>query len=307
MVIHKPPGFCTTYPWTRVRVPAGTGTGQAGDTRGLPQQALSSCGPFHIWQLLLNLASNVSLVWIAWPILNIGNRVCRAVWTILNIKVTTIGKRGEFSRNCAGSILSDRSSDTRTFEHEHVPENLNLTLHKPINQQPAMSLCRTVPPKRAKRTAFGTRWILNLQRPFNEKQRTIDMKFINALTSFLVAFNGLAFDFLVQATPLSRRDVIAPRIITPDAGTVWTIGQVETVTWWVANELHCRRTICWWGHCIIYSRDTSNFPPDSRITNPIGQVILGYLDNSPSLHLDFGVFLFVLLSISTVCIIAHFV
>ena len=115
------------------------------------------------------------------------------------------------------------------------------------------------------------------------------MKFINALTSFLVAFSGLAFAFLVQATPLSRRDVIAPRIITPNASTVWTIGQVETVTWWVVNELHCRRIICWWGHCIIYSRDTSNFPPDSQITNPIGQVILGYLENN-RLHLDFGVF-----------------
>ena len=68
------------------------------------------------------------------------------------------------------------------------------------------------------------------------------MKF-NVLTGFLVAFSGLAFASLVQATPWSRRDVIVPRIITPNASTVWTIGQVETVTWYVANELCCRRAI----------------------------------------------------------------
>ncbi|KAF9553888.1 hypothetical protein CPC08DRAFT_645028 [Agrocybe pediades] len=83
-------------------------------------------------------------------------------------------------------------------------------------------------------------------------------------------FKGLTtlFAFLavnVHATPLSRRDVIAPHITSPHEGTVWPIGTVQTVTW-----------------CV----DTSNFPPDSQITNPIGQVILGF-NSSNSLNLDF--------------------
>ncbi|KAF4617677.1 hypothetical protein D9613_005653 [Agrocybe pediades] len=86
-------------------------------------------------------------------------------------------------------------------------------------------------------------------------------------------FKGLTtlFAFLavnVHATPLSRRDVIAPHITSPHEGTVWPIGTVQTVTW-----------------------DTSNFPPDSQITNPIGQVILGF-NSSNSLNLDFVVPLF---------------
>ena len=42
---------------------------------------------------------------------------------------------------------------------------------------------------------------------------------------------AIAFVAIVRATPLVRRDVIAPKIITPNANTVWTIGQIETVTW----------------------------------------------------------------------------
>ncbi|KAF8151405.1 hypothetical protein B0H34DRAFT_727535 [Crassisporium funariophilum] len=60
----------------------------------------------------------------------------------------------------------------------------------------------------------------------------------------------------VHASPLNRRDVIAPKIIKPDASSVWPVGY------------------------------TSNFPPDSQITNPIGQVILGF-DENDSLNLDF--------------------
>ncbi|KIM35887.1 hypothetical protein M413DRAFT_14272 [Hebeloma cylindrosporum] len=67
----------------------------------------------------------------------------------------------------------------------------------------------------------------------------------------------------VQATPLFRRDVIVPKITNPKAGAVWPVGSVQTVTW-----------------------DTSNFPPDSQITNPIGKVILGF-DENDSLNLAF--------------------
>ncbi|KJA24372.1 hypothetical protein HYPSUDRAFT_200596 [Hypholoma sublateritium FD-334 SS-4] len=67
-----------------------------------------------------------------------------------------------------------------------------------------------------------------------------------------------------QASPVSRRDVIAPTITSPTAASVWPIGTTQTVTW-----------------------DTSNFPPVSQITNIIGQVILGFEANN-SLNLDFS-------------------
>ncbi|KAF9046766.1 hypothetical protein BJ165DRAFT_1404165 [Panaeolus papilionaceus] len=83
-----------------------------------------------------------------------------------------------------------------------------------------------------------------------------------ALTTVL----ALVSSAVVHATPLAmgRRDVIAPKIIKPDASSVWPVGSVQTVTW-----------------------DTSNFPPDSQITNPIGKVILGF-DENDSLNLDFN-------------------
>ncbi|KAF8158540.1 hypothetical protein B0H34DRAFT_709277 [Crassisporium funariophilum] len=82
-----------------------------------------------------------------------------------------------------------------------------------------------------------------------------------ALQTFTTLLAFLSFG--VHASPLNRRDVIAPKIIKPDASSVWPVGSVQTVTW-----------------------DTSNFPPDSQITNPIGQVILGF-DENDSLNLDF--------------------
>jgi len=95
-----------------------------------------------------------------------------------------------------------------------------------------------------------------------------------------------AYTFLTQvhASPLSRRDVIAPHITSPDANSVWPIGTTQLVTWCV--------------NCLLppssgsadasnNDRDTSDFPPDSQITNPIGQIILGY-NESDSLNLDFG-------------------
>ncbi|KAK7469367.1 hypothetical protein VKT23_003842 [Stygiomarasmius scandens] len=78
-------------------------------------------------------------------------------------------------------------------------------------------------------------------------------------------FTTLCLFFLVavRAIPLDKRDVINPPIIKPDASTVWTVGQAETVTW-----------------------DTSGLPPDSQITNPTGTVVLGFIeDGDDSLHL----------------------
>jgi len=56
--------------------------------------------------------------------------------------------------------------------------------------------------------------------------------FFNTVTSILTAFIGLALLSPVRASPLSRRDIVIPKIITPDANTVWTVGHVESVTWW---------------------------------------------------------------------------
>jgi hypothetical protein len=95
-----------------------------------------------------------------------------------------------------------------------------------------------------------------------------------------------AYTFLAQvhASPLSRRDVVAPHITSPDASSVWPIGTMQLVTWCV--------------NCLLppssgsadasnNDRDTSDLPPDSQITNPIGQIILGF-NESNSLNLDFS-------------------
>ncbi|KAF8904108.1 hypothetical protein CPB84DRAFT_1677535 [Gymnopilus junonius] len=81
------------------------------------------------------------------------------------------------------------------------------------------------------------------------------------LTTF-IAFNTAVN---VAASPLGlfRRDVVAPRITSPTADSVWPIGSVQTVTW-----------------------DTSDLPPPSQITNAIGQIILGF-NSTDSLNLDF--------------------
>jgi len=56
--------------------------------------------------------------------------------------------------------------------------------------------------------------------------------FIFDTLSILLAIAGnLAFVTVAQATPLMRRDVVAPKFITPNADTVWTVGHIETVTW----------------------------------------------------------------------------
>ena len=41
----------------------------------------------------------------------------------------------------------------------------------------------------------------------------------------------------VQASPLSPRDVIVPKITNPTAGSVWPVGTVQTVTWYVYYEI----------------------------------------------------------------------
>jgi hypothetical protein len=85
----------------------------------------------------------------------------------------------------------------------------------------------------------------------------------------------------IQASLLSPREVITPRITNPKAGSVWPIGTVQTVTWYVCYKISSELAV---KPCI---RDTNNLPPDSQITNPVNQVILGF-NESDSFNLDLG-------------------
>ncbi|KAI0652080.1 hypothetical protein C8Q79DRAFT_1060806 [Trametes meyenii] len=60
------------------------------------------------------------------------------------------------------------------------------------------------------------------------------------------------------------RDIWSPRIVVPDANTVWTVGSVFTVTW-----------------------DVSTRP--ARVTNWDGKVVLGYMQEGDETdeHLSF--------------------
>ncbi|KAF9499040.1 hypothetical protein BDN71DRAFT_1442528 [Pleurotus eryngii] len=80
----------------------------------------------------------------------------------------------------------------------------------------------------------------------------------------MIAFMILCLFFVssfVGAIPVEQRDVFNPPITSPDANTVWRVGDKVNVTW-----------------------NTSDIPPDSQITNPIGRVVLGF-ETSESLNL----------------------
>ncbi|KIM56796.1 hypothetical protein SCLCIDRAFT_131775 [Scleroderma citrinum Foug A] len=59
----------------------------------------------------------------------------------------------------------------------------------------------------------------------------------------------MSFLAVVMPMPLHKRDVFVPPVVTPDANTVWVVGQYYDVTW-----------------------DTSN--PPAQITNTEGQIYL---------------------------------
>ncbi|EPT05163.1 hypothetical protein FOMPIDRAFT_1021500 [Fomitopsis schrenkii] len=70
---------------------------------------------------------------------------------------------------------------------------------------------------------------------------------MNKLTT-VILFSLFSLFALVSAYPV-RRDVYVPQILTPDASTVWVVGQTYNVTW-----------------------DTSDAP--EHITNLYGRVVL---------------------------------
>ncbi|KAF7795318.1 hypothetical protein EIP86_006474 [Pleurotus ostreatoroseus] len=87
------------------------------------------------------------------------------------------------------------------------------------------------------------------------------------VNTFVLFF--LAIAAVVSALPVAVRDVYAPPITYPHAGTVWTVGQRHNVTW-----------------------DTTN--PPKQITNSIGQIILaknGIEDWSAPLAANFSILL----------------
>ncbi|KAF5362387.1 hypothetical protein D9756_002184 [Leucocoprinus leucothites] len=71
---------------------------------------------------------------------------------------------------------------------------------------------------------------------------------MNLFAFFLTIFTLLG-SFVVQAAPIEQRDVYVPKILTPQDGDTWTVGEEVTVTW-----------------------DTSN--PPTQITNKIGRIVL---------------------------------
>lgn len=120
--------------------------------------------------------------------------------------------------------------------------------------------------------------------------------FSNIIRPLAVAL-GAALALPVLASPLSRRDVIAPKITSPNAQSIWPVGSTQTVTWYepiLTSYTPANCGACCWVDmtCHLHAslfvcRDTSNFPPVSQITNILGQVILGFQAND-SLNLDFG-------------------
>ncbi|PFH51694.1 hypothetical protein AMATHDRAFT_141969 [Amanita thiersii Skay4041] len=61
---------------------------------------------------------------------------------------------------------------------------------------------------------------------------------------------GVAQGKPVANEQLETRDIWSPKILTPNAATVWTVGHVETVT------CSCED----WTHRCIFQRDTSDQP-----------------------------------------------
>ncbi|KAI0693976.1 hypothetical protein BC835DRAFT_1415605 [Cytidiella melzeri] len=82
----------------------------------------------------------------------------------------------------------------------------------------------------------------------------------------IVTFSSIlatAFAAPFVADVVQKRDVVAPKMTSPTADTVWVVGNTYQVTW-----------------------DTSGLPPPANITNIIGQVVLGQFDANGDEHLQ---------------------
>ncbi|KAF8895122.1 hypothetical protein BD779DRAFT_702863 [Infundibulicybe gibba] len=89
----------------------------------------------------------------------------------------------------------------------------------------------------------------------------LNFAFVNGLC--LPCQTPLSGGKVVPYTPLGRRSVYSPNVISPSAGTVWVVGSEVTVTW-----------------------DTRDRPKD--VTNPTGKLLLGQIvEGDENEHLDF--------------------
>jgi hypothetical protein len=64
------------------------------------------------------------------------------------------------------------------------------------------------------------------------------------MTKFMTTAVGIFLIFassIASAIPVVRRNVYAPRIITPTEGDVWAIGEHRTVTWYVPTFVYSVR------------------------------------------------------------------
>jgi hypothetical protein len=102
------------------------------------------------------------------------------------------------------------------------------------------------------------------------------------LTSF-VLYATLALQ-VAYALPLVKRIVVDPPITSPSAGTVWTPGQTQTVTWYEALSNYRALLRVTQPLPTLNFRDTSVIPPTGNFT---GMILLGH-QTPGSENLDVG-------------------
>jgi hypothetical protein len=61
------------------------------------------------------------------------------------------------------------------------------------------------------------------------------------LFSLTVSMSASAAPIVLSS--VSERDVWAPKVTIPDAGTNWKVGSSQTVTWYVERALHPPPTV----------------------------------------------------------------
>jgi hypothetical protein len=89
---------------------------------------------------------------------------------------------------------------------------------------------------------------------------------MNTLAAFTNFFLFVCLLASVFALPLQTRDVYAPPILYPTEGTVWKVGDNQTVKWSVSLSIRVGRML------IIGHRNVTD--PPTQITNPIGDIFL---------------------------------
>jgi len=96
------------------------------------------------------------------------------------------------------------------------------------------------------------------------------------MSCFTILF-CLLLPYMIQSVPFASRTVYDPPITSPNAQTVWMVGETTTVTWHVPSITFLQ--FDFW----TVNRDVSSLP--ANLTN-IGMLVLGYeANNSENLML----------------------